>query len=112
MEKGIHLLLDWYGCDPEQVAVHWDLVARLLEASDKAGCKVLNYMSYQFEPQGATAMLMLAESHMSAHYSPEYDYLAIDIYTCMPSMMPHKALRYLRKTLKPQIEKTREFERG
>jgi S-adenosylmethionine decarboxylase len=112
MEKGIHLLLDWFNCDPKEIGTDLDLVARLLEAANKAGCKVLNYMSHQFEPYGATAIVMLAESHMSAHYFPEYNYISLDIYTCQKSMRPHKALNYLRKALKPQIEKTREFERG
>jgi S-adenosylmethionine decarboxylase len=56
--------------------------------------------------------VMLAESHISAHYSPEHDYISIDVYTCMPSMMPQKALNYLRAELKPKEAKTREFERG
>jgi S-adenosylmethionine decarboxylase len=112
MERGKHLLLDWYGCNTDRISNEYDLVALLLDTAKVAGCRVLNYMGHQFEPQGATAIVMLAESHMSAHYSPEHDYISIDVYTCMPSMMPEKALKYLRKELKPKDEKTQTLERG
>lgn len=112
MEHGKHLLLDWYGCNPSRINNKYDLIALLLETAEIAGCKVLDYMGHQFEPQGTTAIVMLAESHFSAHYSPEHDYLSIDLYTCMPSMMPHKALIHLRKELQPKEEKTQSLERG
>ncbi len=59
---------------------------RLLEAitiaSKKAGMTVINGSSHRFSPQGATAIVLLAESHVSIHTWPEYSYAAIDIYTC------------------------------
>jgi S-adenosylmethionine decarboxylase len=112
MEHGIHLLLDWYGCDTSITNDANKLCAVLLKAAELAGCKILHHYSYQFEPQGSTAVVVLAESHMSAHSTPEHDYVSLDVYTCMPSMMPQQALKYLHDTLKPKEAKTREFERG
>lgn len=111
MEKGTHLLLDWYGCDPE---ISWNatnLEHCLLEAAEAAGCTVLLSYSYPFEPQGCSAFVLLAESHFAAHVSPEYDYVSIDLYTCMSSMMPQMALEYLRAVLKPKRDKVRKVKR-
>lgn len=59
---------------------------RLLEAitiaSKKAGMTVINGSSHKFSPQGATAIVLLAESHVSIHTWPEHGYAAIDVYTC------------------------------
>lgn len=36
----------------------------------------------KFEPQGLTAMLLLAESHISIHTWPEKNLFCMDIFTC------------------------------
>ena len=43
---------------------------------------VLKKEKYIFENWGFTAFWLLAESHLSAHYRIEDDYLAVDIYSC------------------------------
>lgn len=111
MEKGVHLLLDWYGCDVAVVNDAQKLETVLLEAAHIAGCTILHSFAHQFAPQGATAIVVLAESHFSAHSAPEHDYISLDIYTCVPSMMPDKALDYLKEKLKPQRDKTRRMKR-
>jgi len=37
---------------------------------------------HQFEPQGLTGIVLLAESHLSIHTWPERGEAAIDIFTC------------------------------
>jgi S-adenosylmethionine decarboxylase len=37
---------------------------------------------YKFSPHGFTCFLLLAESHASLHAWPEYNYCAIDLFTC------------------------------
>ncbi len=43
---------------------------------------VLKKEKYIFENWGFTAFWLLAESHLSAHYRIEDNYLAVDIYSC------------------------------
>jgi len=43
---------------------------------------VLKKEKYIFENGGFTAFWLLAESHLSAHYRIEDNYLAVDIYSC------------------------------
>ena len=51
------------------------------------------------------------ESHISLHSWPEYEYAAIDIFTCGRSD-PHVALDYLRNALRPSRVEVHELLRG
>lgn len=46
------------------------------------GLQVVGVSSYEFNPQGLTFAILLAESHLCVHTWPEYKSLALDIYTC------------------------------
>lgn len=38
----------------------------------------------QFQPVGATGIMLLSESHLSIHTWPEHEFLAIDLFSCIP----------------------------
>ncbi len=40
---------------------------------------------HQFEPMGATGVLVLAESHFSAHTYPEHGLVYVDVFCCSPT---------------------------
>ncbi len=52
-------------------------------------------MSYEFSPYGVTALVLLAESHISIHTWPENGYLAVDVFTCGEHTEPEQACHYL-----------------
>jgi S-adenosylmethionine decarboxylase len=54
----------------------------------------------------------LAESHIAFHSWPEFGYLAIDIFSCGKNAKPEKALRYLKKILKPRKVEVSIIKRG
>jgi S-adenosylmethionine decarboxylase len=55
----------------------------LLEnAAEACGAHVLQTISYQFDPQGVTAICLLSESHISIHTWPEKGEAAVDVFTC------------------------------
>lgn len=43
---------------------------------------------HQFDPQGATGVLVLSESHFSAHTYPEHGTVYVDVFCCSPSFDP------------------------
>lgn len=43
---------------------------------------------HQFEPHGATGVLVLSESHFSAHTYPEHGTVYVDVFCCSPSFDP------------------------
>ena len=97
-----HFLLELYQCDYEKLDDEPFLRCTLNTAAKLANATVLNLISNKFEPQGVTAIALLAESHLSIHTWPESNYSAIDIFTCGHNMQPDIACRYLIEALMAQ----------
>ena len=79
--KSNHFLLELYRCDHEKLNDESFLRCLLNKAARLANAKVLNLISNKFEPQGVTAIALLAESHLSIHTWPEARYSACILYT-------------------------------
>ena len=94
-----HLLLELYRCDFEKLNDESFLRCILNNAAKLANAKVLNLISNKFEPQGITAIALLAESHLSIHTWPEVHYSAVDIFTCGQKMKPKISCKYLIEAL-------------
>jgi len=107
---GIHLLAEfWYGKiieDPKEIK------RILIEAVKKANNTPLKVTIHKFQPQGITGIVLLAESHVAVHTWPEYNYVAIDIYTCGDKANPKKALEYLKKQFQPEKVEIKVIKRG
>ena len=52
---------------------------------------------HQFEPHGATGVIVLAESHFSAHTYPEYEKVYLDIFCCSKDFSTDEAVRTIHK---------------
>ena len=107
-----HLMLELYKCDCEKLNDESFLRCTLNRAAKLANEKVLNLISNKFEPQGVTAIALLAESHISIHTWPESNYSAVDIFTCGQNMMPELASQYLIESLMAKEHSLRVIERN
>ena len=107
-----HLLLELYRCDCEKLNDESFLRCILNRAAKLANATVLNLISNKFEPQGVTAIALLAESHISIHTWPESNYSAVDVFTCGQNMMPELASQYLIKSLLAKEHSLRVIERN
>ena len=56
--------------------------------AERCGFTVVGRSFHQFEPHGATGVLVLAESHFSAHTYPELNKIYIDVFCCSPNFYP------------------------
>ena len=97
--KSKHYMLELYRCDYEKLNDESFLRCTLNNAAKLANAKVLNLISNKFEPQGVTAIALLAESHLSVHTWPEAHYSAVDIFTCGQNMKPDLSCKYLIEVL-------------
>ena len=107
-----HLLLELYRCDSEKLNDESFLRCALNRAAKLAKAAVLNLISNKFDPQGVTAIALLAESHISIHTWPESNYSAVDIFTCGQNMRPEVASQYLIEALKAEEHFLRVIERN
>ena len=112
VHKSRHLLLELYRCDYEKLNDESFLRCTLNNAAKIANAKVLQLISNKFEPQGVTAMALLAESHLSIHTWPESNYSAVDIFTCGQNMKPEIACKYLTNALMAEEHLLRVIDRN
>ncbi len=90
---GKHIILELFTKEIEKLNDTSFIKEMLIKAAEEAETTVLNYAEHKFKPQGVTAVVLLAESHISIHTWPEYGYAAIDIYTC--GGIPEKAMEFI-----------------
>ncbi len=107
---GKHIIAEVYFEDPSILSDDKKLVEAMEEASVRGGMTVITSSSHKFTPHGATAIVMLSESHVSIHTWPEYGYAALDIYTCGKN--PEKIYEELIKILPIRKSKVKIIERG
>lgn len=89
MVAGLHIIIE---CEGRHAHLSGrEMSALLHQAADAAGATVLSSHFHRFGVgEGLTGVLMLAESHITVHTWPEYDYAAFDIFMC-GDCDPHKA---------------------
>lgn len=96
----------------------WDIdnvdvmLAESKKAVELSGATIIGELVKEFEPQGLTILLLLAESHYSIHISPEYEFASLDCYTCGETCHPSKAINYMVELLNPKESNINQFERG
>ncbi|MBN1422084.1 MAG: adenosylmethionine decarboxylase [Planctomycetes bacterium] len=100
------------GCDRSRLDDASWLAEKCAEACRLAGATVLGVQHHQFVPQGASALVLLAESHLSIHTWPEHGYASLDIYTCGVSLCPERAAWFLAEKLGARRTVTIDIVRG
>jgi len=79
---GRQLTIEYYEC-AKTVLLNKDLVEKaLLNAADESGATIISSSFNEFNPQGISGVVVIAESHFTVHAWPEHDYAAVDIFTC------------------------------
>lgn len=79
--NGLHIIANLKGCSFDFSKEHI-LIDFCIKTCSQHGLHVVGVSSHEFNPQGLTFAILLAESHLCVHTWPEYNSLALDIYTC------------------------------
>ncbi len=109
---GLHILADLYGVEAERIDRVED-IRNLLETAVKvADLTKISSHYYQFQPHGATGVVLLAESHISIHTWPEHGLATVDVYTCGDPSKAYRAMEYIINTLEPKRVDKQIHERG
>ena len=83
----------------------------LVNAAECSGSTLLAVSSHKFEPQGVTAVALLAESHISIHTWPEKHMAVCDVFTCGEHTIPSAAAIYMYDSLEAKKHTTETFTR-
>ena len=65
--------------------------------AERCGFTVVGRSFHQFEPHGTTGVLVLSESHFSAHTYPELNKIYIDVFCCSPIFNPELTASIIEK---------------
>ncbi len=115
---GIHLLGEWYGCpaDTPEFTQAAPLRELCVRAARDAGLTVVGERFHQFEPQGVTGTVLLAESHIAIHTWPEAGFVTVDVYVCNlttdNTAKAEQVFRVLEAALRPRRTKFHSIHRG
>lgn len=92
---GIHLLAELCDCDAVILNSINDIETILISAAIESGATVLNHMFHKFSPQGVSGVIVIAESHIAIHTWPEFNYAAVDVFTCGKHVNPYDIIYYI-----------------
>jgi len=109
---GKHLIAEFYGCDKNLLNNKKKLKKFLLIATQLSNSTILKDIFCSFKPYGVTGIIIVAESHLSIHTYPEFDYAAVDLFTCGEFASPEPAFYYLKEKLKAKKVKIKLIKRG
>ncbi len=109
---GRHLLAELSGCRKQILEDLSRLEEILNEAARRSGATVVKSVFHRYNPQGLSGIVVIAESHISIHTWPEYEYAAVDCFTCGTRVDPDKALDYIKESLESDSMQVRQLNRG
>ncbi|MGZ3723098.1 MAG: polyamine aminopropyltransferase [Bdellovibrionales bacterium] len=109
---GRHILVEFNGCCPEilnDVAV---IEEAMVEGARKAGATVIQSTFHHFSPFGVSGVVVIQESHLAIHTWPEYQYAAVDLFTCGETVDPWVSFDHLKNAFKAANHSSIEMYRG
>lgn len=107
---GTHLIADFFGSENDDSILY--IKKALKEAIEKAGATLLLIKTHKFYPQGVSAFALIAESHVSIYSWPEFEYMAIDVFSSGQKINLPKIIEVLEKKFKPTKVKVKKLKRG
>lgn len=108
---GTHLMLDTFGCDKKALA-DTELIKKFLnELPEALGMRKMiepYTVTYAgggtWDKGGITAVMLIAESHITIHTFPHDGFFTADVYSCVPFDV-QRALDLFRETFRGKDEK-------
>ncbi len=109
---GRHILLELEECSVDILDDLKAIELALLEAARRARATIIESRFHRFSPFGISGVVVIAESHLTIHTWPEYQYAAVDIFTCGTVLQPSVATDYLIETFGSKRPSIVELKRG
>ncbi len=109
---GTHLLVELRECNTEILKNLEKVRNALVSAAKEAKATIVDVSFHEFNPFGISGVVVIAESHLTIHTWPEYDYAAIDIFTCGDIIKPEVAASFLIKQFECKNPSIVEVKRG
>lgn len=105
------LFVDLYQCDENIIDDMEAVKAIAHKILEDMQVGIVEECYHKFEPIGITYIAVITTSHFSIHTWPEYQYAAVDIFSCNEEL-PEKLAEEIRLAFGAKSHRTRVFERN
>ncbi len=109
---GRHILVEFFRCEPNIMNDVVTIETAMVDAAEKSGATVINSNFHHFSPYGVSGVVIIQESHLAIHTWPEYQYAAVDLFTCGDTVDPWIAFDHLKEVFQAQNYSVLELHRG
>lgn len=109
---GRQILVEYYDCDSDIINDVAQIENILLSATRAAKASIISHNFHKFSPHGVSGTIVIAESHVAIHTWPEYNYAAVDIFTCGETIDPWIIQEYIKDSFLSKNVSSIEMKRG
>ncbi|MCH8525009.1 MAG: adenosylmethionine decarboxylase [Balneolales bacterium] len=109
---GRQILVEYYDCDADIINDVAQIENILLSATRAAKASIISHNFHKFSPHGVSGTIVIAESHVAIHTWPEYNYAAVDIFTCGETIDPWSIQEYIKDSFLSKNVSSIEMKRG
>ena len=109
---GKHILIEFWKCEKSVLDDIGAVENLMLEAAKKAKVTIVEKCFHKFSPYGVSGVVVIAESHLAIHTWPEYNYAAVDFFTCNKNCNTDIAIEYLKEGFKSEDYHVNIIKRG
>lgn len=109
---GLHVILEFYDCDTKILNNLKKLEDGLSKSAEYSGATIVSSNFHQYLPIGISGVIILKESHLAVHTWPEYNFAAIDLFTCHDSVDFDIIQKSISDLLKSSRFETKFIDRG
>ncbi len=109
---GRQILVEFYKCNDIILKDCKKIEEYMVEACKLAKATVVTSTFHEFSPFGVSGVVVIAESHVAIHTWPEYNYAAVDIFTCGETIDPWVIFKQLELKFESLQSSMMEMKRG
>jgi S-adenosylmethionine decarboxylase len=109
---GRQILVEYYDCDADVINDVAQVENILLTATRAAKASIISHNFHKFSPHGISGTVVIAESHVAIHTWPEYNYAAVDIFTCGETIDPWIIQEFIKEAFFSKNISSIEMKRG
>ncbi|REL37573.1 S-adenosylmethionine decarboxylase proenzyme [Rhodohalobacter sp. SW132] len=109
---GRQILVEFYDCKESNINDVDYIESSLINATKASGATIISHNFHKFSPYGVSGVVVIAESHVAIHTWPEYNYAAVDIFTCGDTIDPWIIQEKLKEYFESKNVSSMEMKRG
>jgi len=109
---GRQILVEFYDCKESTINDVDYIETSMMDATRASGATIISQNFHKFSPYGVSGVVVIAESHVAIHTWPEYNYAAVDIFTCGDTIDPWIIQELLKEKFESKNVSSMEMKRG